>query len=713
MIQKPLLLLLSFFCLTACKKSQSSASETERVAEKPLTHYKQEWIPTPWVTSRAREAGHAGGEGTQWPQAIEVAPSRPDDVYLGTDVGGVYRSRDGGKNWTPANIGLDPRGATDFAIDPHNPDRVLLVACNSLARPDHGIWLSEDRGDSWKSTVKLNYKGYRDFRDQVAFDPTSYDAKAKLTRRVYWSTPPDESGKSFFYQSNNGGMTWQRTKTDLPLGNSLVRVHPATGWLYVATQFGLFRSKDHAVNFENILAKSIGGIDITPDKGGGIFIVAENVLGVSHDGGDTFTSIAPSVFPKIPAGRSTSVALKVSPANPKHLLIDRDLGDWNWTRFVSHDGGKSWTKGSYQTPQWETFIAGNNRPAVFAWHPTDPQTAWTFGGDFVVRTNDGGLTWKWSNSGYSGLMVGNSFCFNATNPDILYVPSQDYDGAVTTDGGHTWNYVNLSGEAWGGFNYGGYAFSKDVIAVGNRLGWGGDSTLHLTRDGGKTRTKTGIKLSGIPVGFGHPKNPDIAYLYDHRTTDGGRTWKKMTDCGGVLTSNPATSELIGVHNNQIVSSSNDGTKWSTIAEIPGVKWLRDVAMDPKSGALFVVSDNEKLWQVDLKTGTNAEITSILPADQFGNRKAQTVAVDPTDPRIVYVGKAGNVYATDTSVVRSTDGGKTWESLTWNPRASVVKSGPDGGREANWLRVHPVNRHLYVGTNCFGLWRFPPPNSEIE
>ena len=22
----------------------------------------------------------------------------------------------------------------------------------------------------------------------------------------------------------------------------------------------------------------------------------------------------------------------------------------------------------------------------------------------------------------------------------------------------------------------------------------------------------------------------------------------------------------------------------------------------------------------------------------------------------------------------------------------------------------VNRHLYVGTNCFGLWRFPPPNT---
>jgi hypothetical protein len=115
--------------------------------------------------------------------------------------------------------------------------------------------------------------------------------------------------------------------------------------------------------------------------------------------------------------------------------------------------------------------------------------------------------------------------------------------------------------------------------------------------------------------------------------------------------------------------------------------------------------------VDLKTGGVAEITALLPADQYAMRKAQSVAVDPVDPRVVYAGKAGNFYATDVSVARSVDGGYTWHSLTRSLRDSVVQSGPDGGREANWLRVHPGNRHLYVGTNCYGLWRFPPPNQE--
>ncbi len=695
----------------ACSEQQKAKPATNSDPSDSSASLPQEWIPTPWVTAKSREAGNAGGEGTQWPQALEVAPTRPDDLYLGTDVGGIYRSRDGGKNWQPANIGLNPRGATDFAIDPNNPDRVLLVGCNSVVQPDHGVWLSEDRGETWSSGSKLAYKGYRDFRDQLAFDRTTYDAEAKLTRVVYWSTPKQDSGKSHFQKSADGGRTWKKVETELPLGNALVRTHPTKGWLYVANDSGLFRSKDGAATFEKLLGTPVGGIDISPDKDV-LYLVSEDTLRISNDGGYHFTSVVPEAFPKR-KGKSNSAALKVSPANSKHLLIDRDMGDWNWTRFVSLDGGETWKKSSYDTPKWETFIPGNNRQAAFVWHPQDPTVAWTFGGDFVVRSGDSGLTWKWSNSGYTGVMVGSSFSFNAQYPDLLYVPSQDYDGAVTADGGHTWDYVNLSGEGWGGFNYGGYAFSQDVIAVGNRLGWGGPVTLHITRDGGKTREKTSIKLGGLPVGFGHPKDPKIAFLYDHRTNDGGVTWEKMADCSGVLAADPNTGEMFGASNNRIVSSINDGITWTKRADVPGANSLRDMALDYLTNSLYVVCNNEKFWKVDPGTGEVKEITSTLPPDQHGNRAAQSVAVDPTDPQIVYLGKAGNLYAKDTSVLRSLDSGKTWKSLTRNLRGSVTQSGPDGGREANWLRVHPVSRQLYVGTNCFGFWRYPPPQSGAE
>jgi hypothetical protein len=85
-----------------------------------------------------------------------------------------------------------------------------------------------------------------------------------------------------------------------------------------------------------------------------------------------------------------------------------------------------------------------------------------------------------------------------------------------------------------------------------------------------------------------------------------------------------------------------------------------------------------------------------------------VAVDPVDPSVVYAGGARNTYSTDTAVVRSTDAGQTWQSLIRSVRVDNVKTGPDGGREAISIRVHPKTRYAYVGTGCYGFWKFGPP-----
>jgi len=54
-----------------------------------------------------------------------------------------------------------------------------------------------------------------------------------------------------------------------------------------------------------------------------------------------------------------------------------------------------------------------------------------------------------------------------------------------------------------------------------------------------------------------------------------------------------------------------------------------------------------------------ELTSKTPADKFNVRRFSTVAVDPTNPEIVYSGGSRDIYSNDVGVVRSTDGGDTW------------------------------------------------------
>ena len=153
---KPLLIL-SFFILNFSLSSQN-------------------WEAVPLVSEKIVNNGYSGGEGCQVVQAIEIDHTDGTFLLMGTDVGGIYRSIDGGKNWSPCNIGYYPRGNAGFAIDPNNNKRALAVGGNSTENQSHGLYLTTNQGASWKQVLPVgNYKGYRDFKDKVEFVRGSFD----------------------------------------------------------------------------------------------------------------------------------------------------------------------------------------------------------------------------------------------------------------------------------------------------------------------------------------------------------------------------------------------------------------------------------------------------------------------------------------------------------------------------------------------------------
>ncbi len=96
--------------------------------------------------------------------AITVAASAPDTVYVGSgesslrdSVGygnGMYKSTDAGKSWT--HIGLDEtHHIMRIAIDPKNPNVLFVAAIGHLyaANPERGIFRSKDGGKTWQSVL--------------------------------------------------------------------------------------------------------------------------------------------------------------------------------------------------------------------------------------------------------------------------------------------------------------------------------------------------------------------------------------------------------------------------------------------------------------------------------------------------------------------------------------------------------------------------------
>ncbi len=162
--------------------------------------------------------------------AIAVAPSAPDVVYVGTGEStprdstgygaGVYKSVDGGRTWT--HLGLErTQHIGKIAVDPRNPDVVFVAAIGSLyaPNPERGVFRSRDGGRSWE---KVLYRDENVGAVEVVIDPSNPRAVyAGLwnTRRPPWFVyAPSNGPGGGIFKSTDGGTTWKQLTVGLPTG---------------------------------------------------------------------------------------------------------------------------------------------------------------------------------------------------------------------------------------------------------------------------------------------------------------------------------------------------------------------------------------------------------------------------------------------------------------------------------------------------------------
>ena len=148
--------------------------------------------------------------------AIAVAPSNPDVLYVGSGEGlqrpdlstgdGIYKSTDGGKTWR--HLGLrDGQQIPQIVVDPRDPNRlfVAVLGTPTARTPERGIFRSTDGGETFE---KVLYATRTPARIDVALDP----ADAHTVYAVLWEArqAPWENGVfngpgSGVYKSTDGG----------------------------------------------------------------------------------------------------------------------------------------------------------------------------------------------------------------------------------------------------------------------------------------------------------------------------------------------------------------------------------------------------------------------------------------------------------------------------------------------------------------------------
>jgi photosystem II stability/assembly factor-like uncharacterized protein len=656
------------------------------------------WTKMPLLSPEQKKAGiFPGGEGAQWPRDLVISRADPNFLILAIDVGGLYRTRDGGRNWERCDIGWSARGANAIAIHPKDPNRVLGVAGNSgdwkaeWGKPPHGVYLSTDKAASWKPVLpRLEGHG-----GAVAWDTRDANTAYYL---------PRDGG---LFRSTDGGMTW--TEINNTVGDARLAVQEGTGAIFLAGHgkktVGLWRSADGGKTFTPLVTEPVWGLSLHKDA---VYISGRGGVRKSSDGGKTFAAL-PNAGLDLQNDKPAE-NITVSPADPRYMACWVQGDNWKWVRCYSTDGGATWKPSRWDNAQ--AVLPQNVRQGMWAYHPTDAKVVYTLGGDWVTRSDDGGATFRWFANGYNGVMLGGLFNFSPTSPNTVMLGFQDYNGAFTTDGGATWNYRDVSGKGWGGYCYGGYTPDGQTLWSGDAPGWGGKRTLRISYNGGKTwaeaKSADGgpVVFAGPDVGYSDPNDPTVCFASNWRSADGGKTWRAMQGCDAVFIASPAAPrELIGKAGDAIVVSEDRGVTWRKVADVPGGN-IRDVAYDHRRKRFYVASQDQ------LKAYEGGAWTVLeTPKDQFGNRRVRTVAVDPVNPDVVYAGGSADIYATFATLCRSTDAGKTWKNLTVTaPLGRGVTNGP---REVNAVRVHPRTREAWVNGQCYGMWRIAAPDNAAQ
>lgn len=331
------------------------------VRQQPHTFYAGATGGGVWKTEDAGITWYPVGDGqisTGSIGAIDVAPSNPDHVWVGTGsaairsnviIGrGVFKSTDAGRTFSFAGLKEVGQIGT-IRVHPRDPNTVWVAASGSPygPTPDRGIYKTTDGGATWRKTLYVDEEhGARDVEVDWNDPNVLYAATYRGFRKGWDIISGGPADKGGIWKSTDGGETWRKITAGLPstligkIDLDIARSNPKVLYAIVEApgpEGGLYKSTDAGeswtlVNNSPQLRNRpfyFHYVNVSPKDENTVF-VSELRFHKSTDGGRTFT--------QIPTTHGDNHGMWINPDNPDIFLQVNDGG-----ASVTLDGGKSWS----------------------------------------------------------------------------------------------------------------------------------------------------------------------------------------------------------------------------------------------------------------------------------------------------------------------------------------------------------------------------------
>ncbi|MBU6343043.1 MAG: hypothetical protein KGS48_16225, partial [Bacteroidetes bacterium] len=575
------------------------------------------FVMTPTWSPMGPTTTPGGYAGLGRVNAIAFHPSNTNTFWLGSPSGGLWKTTDGGLNWTTNTDNFSVLGISGIVVTPSNPNIMYVATGDGDAGDNYsiGVLKSTDGGSTWSSTG-------------LTFPVSS----GVLIRRLVMD-PNDETqlfvaSTSGIYRTVNSGTSW----TQVQSGNFYdLEAQPGatSNNFYAATGSSIYRSTDNGATWSNVQTISGSG---------------RIALGITA------------------ADNTNVVALCSAASNSGFLGLYR-----------STNSGASYTLQS-STPNLLGYEANGSDTGGQGWYdlvvtidPTNANVIFV-GGVNIWKSTDAGVTWTlntfWYNNPPYNEMHADKHAFEWQNNTTLFCGN---DGGIykTTNGGTSWTDLSSTLAISQLYRIGVSQTTNAVVAG-------------LQDNGTKFRNNAGtwsdviggdgmeciIDFSNAQYAYG-----ELYYGEIYRSSNSGASFPTNISAnipGGMPTDgawitpyilSPSNSATIIAGYADVYKSTNRGNTWTKISNnLTGGTSLQSLAEAPSNSNYLYAATYSTLYRT-INGGTSWSTMTIPSA--AGN--LTYISVHPTDPNTIFVSMSN--YSAGKKVYKSTNGGSTWTNIS--------------------------------------------------
>jgi photosystem II stability/assembly factor-like uncharacterized protein len=590
-----------------------------------------------------------GLEDTRQISRIRVHPKNPDVVYVAAQghvwapnaERGIFRSKDGGKTWQKVFYRSDKAGASDLIMDPTNANILYAGFWEVYRKPwtlesggaGSGIFKSTDGGDTW-SEITRNAglpKG--------TIGIVGITASAANPDRL-WAIIEAEDGGVF--RSDNGGKTWTKTNEQRNLRQrawyySRIYADPKNADTVYVLNTGFYKSNDGGKTFTGISVPHGDNHDlwIAPDDPNRMINSNDGGANVSFNGGKSWTEQDQATaqfyrvaldndFPyHIYGAQQDNSTVRIASRTTDSGIREADWydvggGESGWIAPSPKDSqivyagsyGGLITRYDHHTGQLRDVSPYPNNPMGagadvlkyrFQWNfpilfsPHDANTLYA-AGNVIFRSTNEGQTWQ------------------IISPDLTRNDKSKQGssgGPITKDNTSIEYYSTI--------------FTVMESPVQKGVIWSGsdDGLVQVTKDGGsnwsnvtppKSLMPEWIQINSIEAS---PHDAGTAYVaatmykwddnkpYLYKTSDFGKTWKKITNgipataFTRVIREDPEKRGLLyaGTETGLYVSF-DDGNNWQSMQFNLPIVPITDLAVHKREKDLVAATQGRSFYVFD-------------------------------------------------------------------------------------------------------------------